>query len=163
MNIREINRNDCENLSALSILVWLSTYAKDGIREKISRFVLNEFKPEKFAEIVDSPSKKAYLASHKQHIVGIVVVDMESKYEGSHEFGYEIETLYVHPNFQGKGVGKLLLTSIENFLGRISWLSTWVHNTSAIKFYEKNGYKIVGKAQFNLLSETHINHVLSDR
>jgi len=163
MDIRAINEEDAGNLSALSIFVWLNTYAKNGIRDNISNFVLNEFNQERFKKIANSIEKEAFIAICDQHVVGMVIIDLGSKYEGSQDFGSEIETLYVHPNFQRRGIGKLLLNHLKENVTEKSWLKTWVHNTSAIMFYEQNGFKIVGKAEFNLLNEVHINHVLSNR
>ncbi len=163
MYIRELAEKDCENLTALSIYVWLHTYAKEGIRDKISKFVLSNFTTDKFKEIVKSPTKKGFVVMSNQHIVGVVVVNLKSKYENSTEFGYEIETLYVHPSFQRNGVGKLLLKYLRNNVGEKSWLTTWVHNHKAIEFYKKNGYKLVGEAEFNLLDEIHANYVLSNK
>ena len=162
MHIREIKEKDCENLAALSIFVWLHTYAKEGIRDKISEFVLSTFTKDKYKEIVQSPIKRGFVVISDQHIIGVVIVDLESKYSNSSKFGYEIETLYVHPNFQGKGVGKNLLIHLNNCVGERSWLTTWVHNHDAIEFYKKNGYKIIGDTEFRLINESHRNHVLSN-
>ena len=162
MFIREISVEDFENLSALSVYVWLDTHANEGMRDKISRFAINEFKPEKFKRIAEDPFKKAHVVISDEHLVGVGVIDLESKFEGSSTFGYEIETLYIHPSFQRKGVGRALISSLSNTYGKISWLSTWVHNKPAIKFYKKNGYQIIGKAEFHLLAEVHVNHVFSN-
>jgi ribosomal protein S18 acetylase RimI-like enzyme len=162
MSIREISVEDFENLSALSVYVWLVTYANEGMRDKISRFAINEFKPEKFKRIAEDPFKKAHVAISDEHLVGVVVIDIESKFKDSSTFGYEIETLYIHPGFQRIGIGRDLLSLLSNTYGKISWLSTWVHNKPAIKFYKKNGYQIIGKAEFHLLDEVHVNHVFSN-
>lgn len=161
MIVRELEERDCENLSALSILVYLSTYAKDGIRDNISRFVLNAFSPDKFRKILKSLTVRCFLAISNQHIVGVVIINLESKFQNSSDFGYEIETLYVHPNFQGTGVGQAFLKYLNDNLGKKSWLTTWVHNHKAIRFYKKSGYRIIGDTEFILFDESHKNHVFT--
>jgi RimJ/RimL family protein N-acetyltransferase len=54
----------------------------------------------------------------------------------------------IHPNFAGKGFGKVMMTEIMQFIiGRAFKrveLSTAVHNTTAISLYEKFGFEKVG-------------------
>lgn len=163
MIIRELEERDCENLSALSILVYLSTYAKDGIRDNISKFVLDRFSPNRFRNILASSQVRCFLAILNHHVVGVVIVNLESKYIGSKEYGYEIETLYIHPNFQGTGIGQMLIRFLNENIGDKSWLTTWIYNYKAINFYKKIGYKIIGETEFKLFSESHKNHVFSNK
>lgn len=46
---------DAANLAALSIEVWLHTYARDGIRQAFSDYVLREFTAERFAAHIADP------------------------------------------------------------------------------------------------------------
>ena len=60
----------------------------------------------------------------------------------------ELQTFFVHPDFHGKGVGKLLLKAIEKIaaslkIKKISVLSS----LSAVSFYEKTGYLKTGFEQ----------------
>lgn len=162
MNVREIEVRDCENLTALSIYVWLDTYAKDGVREEISKFVLSTFTKQNFKEVVTSSAKRGFVVTLSKHIIGTAIVNLDSHYDQDVKYGYEIETLYVHPGFQRRGVGALLLGNLRDSVGEKSWLTTWVHNYGAINFYKKNGYNIVGEVEFKLMSESHMNHVFSN-
>ncbi len=103
------------------------------------------------------------MAENDNLLIGVVVVDLDSKYQRSADFGYEICTLYVHPNFQRKGIGKKLLSSLKDTYGEHYWLTTWIHNEHAIRFYQDIGFKIIGKAEFKLFDEVHVNHVFSNR
>lgn len=73
-----------------------------------------------------------------------------------------MKPLYIHPKFQGMGIGKTLLRYIKKNVAEKSWLMTWVHNHKAIQFYTKNGYEIIEEAEFRLFDESHKNHVLSN-
>jgi ribosomal protein S18 acetylase RimI-like enzyme len=163
MLVREIKKEDCQNLAALSIYVWLHTYAGDGIRDEISKFVLSTFTKNEFEKIVKSPTKRGFVVNSGQHLIGIVIINLDSYFDQLPQFGYEIETLYVHPSFQRRGVGKRILEYLRKSVGYKSWLTTWVHNYNALEFYRKNGYRIVGEAEFILSDENHINHVLSNK
>jgi ribosomal protein S18 acetylase RimI-like enzyme len=163
MVIRNAVYVDCNGLSALSIYVWINTYAKEGIDDKVSKYVLSEFAPEKYKEIINSPNKKILLAKVENFLIGLVVIDLDAKYQSLDDYGYEICTLYVHPKFQKKGVGKKLLNAIKDKYGKYCWLTAWIHNELALGFYQAIGFKIIGKAEFQLIDEVYENHVLSNR
>jgi len=58
--------------------------------------------------------------------------------------GYEIYTLYVQEHFQGLGLVKTMLYEMIKNYGDNFCLSTWVHNTPAIEFYNYLGFKDIG-------------------
>ncbi|WP_136808172.1 GNAT family N-acetyltransferase [Desulfosediminicola flagellatus] len=162
MQIREIEHTDYENLSALAIQVWLNTYAKTGIRDKISHYVLREFSPQQFMKFHKSHDYALYLAFQAHHLVGFITINLVSKFENSERYGNEIKTLYVHHLFQKQGIGKLLVNAAQKACGDTLWLTTWVHNESAISFYKHIGFEHVGLADFNLSGESHTNYVFSN-
>lgn len=76
-----------------------------------------------------------------------------------------LDRLYLLKAFYGVKLGLALFEhnlDISKQSGQAGmWLYTWIENARAIAFYEKAGFKIVGKADFKL-SETHSNpnHVM---
>lgn len=159
--IREAAEADFLNLTALSIQVWLNTYAKDGIRDAISGFVLNEFTPDYFRRIHASANRRILVAIREGHLVGFVSIDLSARC-GIHDFdGYEITTLYVQEHFQNEGIGSGLLARIRRDHGERLWLTTWIHNTPAIGFYKRHGFRRIGSAWFDLEGEKHENLVLA--
>lgn len=66
----------------------------------------------------------------------------------------ELSRLYSHQRFLGKGVGQTLLD--ESFaIGKknghdVMWLGVWEYNSRAQRFYEKNGFRVVGEHVFQL-------------
>jgi len=160
--IRIANKNDCQNLAALSIQVWLHTYATDGIRKEISNYVLSTFTEQSFVDLIEAPNSEIYVYIKKENLLGFIVVNLESFFKQESN-GYEICTFYVQEHFHGQGIGKNLLNEIKKNHGEIFWLSTWVHNTEAINFYKKYGFKDIGSVYFELGDELHENRVLSYR
>lgn len=75
--------------------------------------------------------------------------------------GFEIEKLYVQEHFQGRGIGKALLSEVTIRYGSTFWLSTWIHNEKAIGFYQHLGFVDIGKKYFELEGESHCNRVLA--
>ena len=76
-----------------------------------------------------------------------------------------LDRLYLLKAFYGLKLGLRLFEFNMDISKRSGqkgmWLYTWIENARAISFYEKAGFRIVGKADFKL-SETHSNpnHVM---
>lgn len=69
----------------------------------------------------------------------------------------ELSRLYSHQEYIGKGVGQNLMDAcferarVEN--RDVMWLGVWEYNPRAQRFYEKNGFRVVGKHTFQLGSD----------
>lgn len=69
----------------------------------------------------------------------------------------ELARLYSHQEYIGKGVGQNLMDAcfersrVEN--RDVMWLGVWEYNPRAQRFYEKNGFRVVGKHTFQLGSD----------
>ena len=159
--IRHSTDQDFENLTALAIQVWLHTYARDGIRDKISGYVLSRFTPDYFKGIHGSVSQKILVAEENSHLVGFITLDLEARCSQLNVPGYEIVTLYVQEFFQGKGIGTSLVAAAIKEYGKNLWLTTWVKNELGIRFYKKSGFHEAGIAFFDLEGEKHENFILA--
>ncbi|MDN4072876.1 GNAT family N-acetyltransferase [Fictibacillus terranigra] len=61
----------------------------------------------------------------------------------------EISQLYIHVDYQGIGIGQTLLDKVkEQSSGRLT-LYTFEVNENGQRFYEKNGFKIIGRGHEN--------------
>ncbi|MGE7111546.1 GNAT family N-acetyltransferase [Lysinibacillus sp. NPDC047702] len=61
----------------------------------------------------------------------------------------EISQLYIHIDYQGIGIGQILLDKVKTHsCGRLT-LSTFEVNENAQRFYEKHGFKIIGRGHEN--------------
>ncbi len=159
MIIREIEKKDIRNLVALSIQVWLHTYAIEGIRKEISNFVLDHFTESNFEAVLDSTEEKLFVAIIDNHLVGYIRINLNA--QSKEATGYEIVTFYVQEHFQNKGVGKGLLNFVWDLYHSNCWLTTWIHNTPAISIYKHLGFREVGYTYFDLDNEKHKNLILA--
>lgn len=156
--IRNATQKDALNLAALSIQVWLHTYADEGIRDEISSFVLSNFTESVFKERIQNADYPILVAEENGHLVGYVMAHLKSFLQGLSN-GYEIDKLYVQEPFQGKGVGRRLLMAMAEKHGHPFWLSTWVHNKPAIGLYQHLGFVDAGYKNFEMEGELHQNRV----
>ena len=112
--IRKAERRDCLDLVTLSLQVWLHTYATKGVRPLISQYALSTFTESHFVELLNQKSTDVRVFEQDSHLVGFIVVNLDSRFEGCSNSGYEVSTLYVSQHFQGAGIGRKLLKEIEH-------------------------------------------------
>ncbi|MEH7009466.1 GNAT family N-acetyltransferase [Neobacillus niacini] len=81
---------------------------------------------------------QVYLALVDEVVVGMIAYNEN-----------EISQLYIHIGFQGIGIGQSLLEKAkEQSTGRLT-LHTFEVNMKAQRFYEKHGFKIIGRGYEN--------------
>lgn len=61
----------------------------------------------------------------------------------------EINQLYVHVYYQGNGIGQILLNKVKAQSSGKLTLFTFEVNKNAQRFYEKNGFKLIGRGSEN--------------
>ena len=74
----------------------------------------------------------------------------------------EIETLYILPGFQNNGLGSLFIEKAINISSSKLWLSAWIGNKKAIRFYNKMGFKERGELFFDLY-EKKIRNIVFEK
>ena len=62
---------------------------------------------------------------------------------------------YVRPEYQGKGIGGLLLQHLETLTDRRILIGTWADATWAIRFYEAHGYQLIPRHETPALLDTY--------
>jgi ribosomal protein S18 acetylase RimI-like enzyme len=83
------------------------------------------------------------------------------------EWPVELNRLYSHQKYLGQGVGQALMDACfdrARQTGRdVMWLGVWEHNPRAQRFYEKNGFRYVGKHTFLLGSDPQTDLLMQKR
>ncbi len=99
--------------------------------------------------------EEAYLNNHGEFLIGEwdgVFVAMGALRRTSPERA-EIKRMRVHPDFQGRGIGQIILSELEacaSALGYITLhLDTSIVQVAAQRLYEKNGYREVGRDRYS--------------
>ncbi len=146
--------------------VFLDTYAPEGIRPALANEVLEHFSTAAIATLLARPDTSFMLAEVANHLVGFCEV--------THGQGHalalpgptaEVHRLYVQRPFLGRGIGKALLHLSERHaheLGAAScWLTAWVENQRALRFYAGQGYRDVGMDIYVFQGDEYENRVLA--
>lgn len=165
--LRPAQPGDARNLAALSIQVWLHTYATEGIRDALSTFVLAEFTEARLRQRILDPRRRLFVAEEAGHLVGYAELDLEAPREDVPGTRAELTTLYVQEHFGGRGIGSRLLEACaqeaRQRCGRSGlWLSVYHRNERAMAFYRKQGFTERGSFHFEFGGERHLNLVLAN-
>ena len=152
---------DAKLLSRISAASFLPAHGHSSPKEDIEHYLAENFNERNFINELNNNKNQYYLIELKDTIVGYSKIIFNEKCDiiNTKNITY-MSRLYLLKEYYGVGLGKKLLDfnvnlSKENKQKGI-WLKVWVENQKAIKFYKKNGFKIIGKSDFKI-SETHSN------
>ena len=86
---------------------------------------------------------------------GYAKIIIDSTEEGiAAERPVELSRLYSHQEYLGRGIGQSLMDACFERARQenrdVMWLGVWEYNPRAQRFYEKNGFRVVGKHVFQL-------------
>lgn len=148
MEIREVKPEDARGILEVLRDTWINTYPNDEIgltKEAIKESFEKDFKKENIEEFSEKITKlsngeKWYIAVFMNRVVGIICL-----FRGEEK--NEIQKLYVLPEFQGKGIGKMFWKKALEFFDskKDIVVKAVVYNKKAIEFYKKLGFVDTGK------------------
>lgn len=134
MNIRMFETKDAEEISELIIHTLRTTNVKDEPVEEIEK-VVSTMTPE--AIIERASFTNFYVFEEESKIVGTGAIGpyWDSETESS------LFTIFVSPDYQGKGIGKLIIQTLESdFYFKRAERIEIPASITAVHFYRKYGY-----------------------
>ncbi len=127
---------------------WLATYPNEefGItKEHIEESYKDSFTEEKLKKLNNklaqtSEEERRLIARTESGIVGVATMIKNKE-------NNQLKTLYVLPEFQGKGIGKKLWEEAKTFCDptKDSIVQVATYNLNAIEFYKRLGFVDTGK------------------
>lgn len=97
----------------------------------------------------DDPHRVVWVAEHAGRIVGVCYAS--GAYPHPTEDSGHIQSLYIHPDMKGHGVGRRLLTMTLDSMARLGLPTATLHvyssNVEARGFYEHLGWRPIGEVQ----------------
>jgi ribosomal protein S18 acetylase RimI-like enzyme len=159
---------DAVTVSALTIQVYLHTYATEGIRPDIAREAHSAYSVDAFARRLAEPQRRFILAEAGDGLLGFAEVLLTSVPSPAEGFtGAELVRLYVQPAAQRVGLGRALLARAEQLVHiahiPLLWLRAWEGNHNARAFYARLGYEDVGATTYSFQGHTVPNRVFAKR
>ena len=93
-------------------------------------------------QTVNDQSKEVYVARLDQAIAGFLIINMEGPFSGY------IQTVCVHAEYRGRGIGSRLIRRAEERIFRDSpnvFMCVSSFNEDAFKLYRRLGYEVIGE------------------
>ena len=155
MQIIKLNITDLENLQKISITTFRETFEEVNTEEDMQKYLNENLNEEKLKSELENQNSEFYFAENNGEILGYLKLNFkDAQTEKVEENHFEIERIYVLKAFLGQKIGQILFDKVIE-IGREKnleyvWLGVWEENHRAIKFYEKNGFKVFGKHKFVL-------------
>lgn len=155
MNIRKATITDLKILKEIGERTFIETFASENSSENMTEYLESAFTTEKLISELTNINSEFYFAEIEQEVVGYLKVNFnDSQTELKVSNALEIERIYVLKEFHGKNVGQILYDKAIEIAKYKSlnnvWLGVWEQNPRAIRFYEKNGFKVFDKHIFKL-------------
>lgn len=148
ISLRPGEPGDAVAIAALSVQVFLDTYATEGVRSDLAREAFSEYSEQAFRARLAEGSRRFVLAEAQGALIGFAELDCLREAPIADFSGWELVRLYVQPQAQRLGIGAALLERSEKIAldagARGLWLSVWERNARALAFYAAKGYADVG-------------------
>lgn len=153
ITVRLLDPSDLPALRDLAELTFRAAWQVDNDPEEFEQYCSDNLTEEKLAAEMDEPNAEFYFAEIDDAPVAYLKLNIAQMREGVDDpRPVQIERIYVHPDYQGQGIGEQLLTFAEqrgrDIGARWLWLSVWQKAPRTIRFYENNGFRIFGIETF---------------
>ncbi|MBB5205090.1 GNAT superfamily N-acetyltransferase [Inhella inkyongensis] len=162
--IRPARAEDTTQLAALTTLVWLDTYEAGGLSQAGAAEALSLGSPVAMAARLLDPKRQVLVLCDRKLLLGYAEIEHPAPCPEQPSATTELARLYVIRHMQGRGLGGRLLTAAENqakALGAHSlWLTAWVGNAQALRFYAHKGYRDAGLRSFAFQDQVVENRLL---
>jgi len=153
--------NDAELIVRIGKTSFLESHGMSAPKEVIDDYVTLKFNEATFSDELQDSSNYFYIIYHNQKPVGYSKIIFDFPHPTiPFENVTKLERLYLLEEFHHLKLGLELFNynvkeSIKNNQAGI-WLFVWTENSQALKFYNKVGFKIIGKYDFEI-SKNHFN------
>lgn len=155
---------DVKKLSILYKQVYIQTYGTEGVSDEFANFITVQFAVERLQQIIQQHPGTIIVAEYKGNLVGVAEVEMDKKCPVNNIVAPELNKLYILEWFCGKGIGHRLQSEAEAFVRSKGSTAMWVWvlatNQRAVSFYEKQQYKTIGNASFQMEKNSYENLVM---
>lgn len=157
VSIRQASQDDARLLTDLSYTTFWDAFAHHpkNAPDDLNHYMRQAFNSDQIAAELAEENSIFLIAEIEGKPAGyakLIVGSIESGIEAKHPI--ELSRLYSHQEFLGKGVGQNLMDACferaDSEGHDVMWLGVWEYNPRAQRFYEKNGFRVVGKHIFQL-------------
>lgn len=163
-SIRDATEQDAELLAELGRLTFYEAFHAVNTPDDMQSYLESAFSAQIQAEELRRPGS-IYKIAYSSIPVGYarLLAGSDDPAAGAQR-PIELVRLYVRSDWQGKGIGGMLINNCiqtARQLGHdVIWLGVWQKNPDAIRLYQRWGFEIVGTHTFRLGSDPQQDYVM---
>jgi ribosomal protein S18 acetylase RimI-like enzyme len=156
-HIRPATVEDAKALTDLAYTTFWDAFAHHpkNAPDDLNHYMRQAFSLEQISAELEDDKSIFLIAEIEGEPAGYAKIIIGSIEDGiTAERPIELNRLYSHQQFLGKGIGQALMDACFERAKAdghdVMWLGVWEFNPRAQRFYEKNGFRIVGSHVFQL-------------
>lgn len=160
LKIRQASPEDAKSLTDLAYTTFWDAFADHpkNAPDDLNYYMRQAFNLEQITIELADPKSIFLIAEIEGEAAGYAKIVLDNIEPGiTAERPVELSRLYSQQKFLGQGVGQTLMDACFDRArqeGRdVMWLGVWEYNPRAQRFYEKNGFRVVGSHVFQLGSD----------
>lgn len=158
IQLRPVSDNDLPVLADVGRRTFLESFLAYNDPDNIDAYLAQAFSDERLRRDLETDGVQTLLLWVDGVAAGYLKLNMgDAQTETRGDAALEVERVYLLADFQGRGLGRSLmqfaLDAAQATGKSCVWLGVWEHNQSAIAFYERLGFTIVGEHSFMLGTE----------
>ena len=160
ISIRQATLDDAKLLTDLSYTTFWDAFAHHpkNAPDDLAHYMRQAFSVEQIKTELADQNGVFLIAEIDDKPAGYAKLNIDTIEDGvTAERPVELARLYSHQEYIGKGVGQNLMDACFEFARAnehdVMWLGVWEYNPRAQRFYEKNGFRPVGRHVFQLGSD----------
>lgn len=168
INVRLAGERDAAELSVMGARMFAQTYGPYNLQSDIDEYLRANFTLDRLADDLADPWNRYLLAEFRKAAVGYAM--LRKNEPANHVVmgrPIELARIYVESDLIGKGIGSLLMDSCLEQASKMGyatmWLGVWTQNETAIAFYRRWGFEVVGEHEFILGQDVQNDFLMARR
>ncbi len=169
INIKQATKADIAILALLGRLTWAEShghYIED--KNDVATYLHESFSVSKTTVNINSPNQLFYIIYVDDLPVGYAKLVLHASNENvPSQQPCQLERIFILNDFIPLKIGQQLLTFVEEQAKELQfdtlWLTVYIKNKRAIRFYERNKFENVGALNFLVSGKEYHNIVFSKK
>ncbi len=169
IKIKIAKEADTDVLSLLGRVTYAESHGRFiDDKNDLSKYVNEAFSVSKTKQDINNSNNLFYIIYADDLPVGYAKLVLNVKHESIvSQNNCRLERIYILNEFIPLKIGQQLLTFVEERAKELQldtmWLSVYIKNNRAIRFYQKNEFKNVGELNFTVNGKGYENIVFSKK
>src|SRR5512143_2035348 len=156
--VRPWEKSDLEAIRRVTWESWVSTYLSFIPEGDLRSYFEIPYSEEFLLDLFDDPSMQGFVATTDGQVAGYARLFFSRE-----ENRLYVSSLYLLPEFEGRGVGSRLFEAAEGYVAERGldevWMGVIVENRRALDVYRKMGFRF-GREEPFTMGKTTVSHLI---